>query len=654
MKKLLALLMLLPLCFSVAFADELLLGSYGEDVLQVQQRLIELGYMSGTADGQYGNQTMVAVMQFQKANGLAQTGVTNDSLRKLLFSNGVQADDTVLAQNRLIALGYLSGMADGIWGAQSVEAMKHFQRVNDIAQTGEPDEVTLQILFAETAKRDMTMVAQKNLADMGYYAGAVDGIVNDEMLRAIAVYQRLNGLEETGAADETTLQMICDGTARYTKLQAGSDGDAVKALQERLIRLGFMEGVADGDYGKQTSAAVKAFQEHLNAQGEVVVVNGAATALTQEYLFSEHYSIYLKDLRAGDVDNEVLRIERRLALLGYMDAPADDVFDNYAVDALMGYQTAAGLPVSGIADRETVTHMFAENAIVTDQFVPHAIALGDSGAAVRCVQEALRLYGMFAYPADGEYSADVQSALERMYAYLTGMQNPNAEWFAQADSLSVEAQNMLCEQDLFTYVEFDSADKEAVKRLQRRLCALYHMAPVHVDGDYGKTTKAAVTAFQTNNGLEATGIMDEATQRKLYSAEAKRNLTPYKLDISIADQRVYVYQLNEDGEYEHIDTFICSTGLGNTTPKGVFVGTQPLNRWHFFKKFKCWAQYSYQIDGDILFHSVLYDSNDTRTLRYNSVYALGQKASHGCIRLKPEDAKWIYYNCAKGTIVEVY
>ena len=40
MKKLLALLMLLPLCFSVAFADELLLGSYGEDVLQVQQRLI--------------------------------------------------------------------------------------------------------------------------------------------------------------------------------------------------------------------------------------------------------------------------------------------------------------------------------------------------------------------------------------------------------------------------------------------------------------------------------------------------------------------------------------------------------------------------------------------------------------------------------------
>ena len=77
-------------------------------------------------------------------------------------------------------------------------------------------------------------------------------------------------------------------------------------------------------------------------------------------------------------------------------------------------------------------------------------------------------------------------------------------------------------------------------------------------------------------------------------------------------------------------------------------------RWYYFQKFKCWAQYAYRIDGPILFHSVLYSEKDESTLRKGSVYALGSRASHGCIRLKVEDAKWIYNNCPAGTTVVVY
>ena len=51
---------------------------------------------------------------------------------------------------------------------------------------------------------------------------------------------------------------------------------------------------------------------------------------------------------------------------------------------------------------------------------------------------------------------------------------------------------------------------------------------------------------------------------------------------------------------------------------------------------------------------MLYDEPDTSTLRYGSVWALGQKASHGCIRLRVEDAKWIYQNCESGTVVVIY
>jgi peptidoglycan hydrolase-like protein with peptidoglycan-binding domain len=44
------------------------------DVLTVQSRLIELGYLKGSADGSYGKMTVEAVATFQRANGIAVYG----------------------------------------------------------------------------------------------------------------------------------------------------------------------------------------------------------------------------------------------------------------------------------------------------------------------------------------------------------------------------------------------------------------------------------------------------------------------------------------------------------------------------------------------------------------------------------------------------
>ena len=48
----------------------LMRGMEGGDVLQLQRRLIELGYLWDEADGRYGRQTAAAVEDFQRANGL--------------------------------------------------------------------------------------------------------------------------------------------------------------------------------------------------------------------------------------------------------------------------------------------------------------------------------------------------------------------------------------------------------------------------------------------------------------------------------------------------------------------------------------------------------------------------------------------------------
>ncbi len=49
-------------------------GSRGEDVRLVQQKLINWGYLSGVADGIYGPKTFAAVQLFQRRNGLPVTG----------------------------------------------------------------------------------------------------------------------------------------------------------------------------------------------------------------------------------------------------------------------------------------------------------------------------------------------------------------------------------------------------------------------------------------------------------------------------------------------------------------------------------------------------------------------------------------------------
>ena len=52
----------------------------------------------------------------------------------------------------------------------------------------------------------------------------------------------------------------------------------------------------------------------------------------------------------------------------------------------------------------------------------------------------------------------------------------------------------------------------------------------------------------------------------------------------------------------------------------------------------------------VLFHSVTY-TRDKKPL--GDEKNLGRKASHGCIRLTVDDAKWIYDNCPYGTTVVI-
>ena len=61
-------------------------GDYMYAVKVLQERLIELGYLEGTADGVYGQGTFMAVGYFQQDNGMQPTRNADVATQKAMYS----------------------------------------------------------------------------------------------------------------------------------------------------------------------------------------------------------------------------------------------------------------------------------------------------------------------------------------------------------------------------------------------------------------------------------------------------------------------------------------------------------------------------------------------------------------------------------------
>ncbi len=69
-----------------------------------------------------------------------------------LLTRNMRGKDVRLLQLRLIELGYLGGTADGVFGGQTERAVKRFQFYHDLEEDGIAGLYTLQILFSEDAQ----------------------------------------------------------------------------------------------------------------------------------------------------------------------------------------------------------------------------------------------------------------------------------------------------------------------------------------------------------------------------------------------------------------------------------------------------------------------------------------------------------------------
>ena len=130
----------------------------------------------------------------------------------------------------------------------------------------------------------------------------------------------------------------------------------------------------------------------------------------------------------------------------------------------------------------------------------------------------------------------------------------------------------------------------------------------------------------------------------------------YVISVNRKQNKVFVFSKDTENKYTHlIKAFICSVGTGpgdNETPEGIFF-TNEKYLWRALYG-GSYGQYAIRFYGAYLFHSVPYSKKDKGALKSEEYNKLGTAASQGCIRLAVEDAKWLYDNCAQGTLVYIY
>lgn len=211
------------------------LGFQGDDITKIQYRLYNLGYLteSGQINGSFDQDTETAVKKLQEVNKLTIDGTVGQATYNLLYSDEVKANIIALGeqseivkkyQNRLIALGYLSGEADGNFGLSTQNAIRAFQSRNDQVVDGYLGPDTRSLMDSENAKpfgmrlgeqSDDVKNMQNLLVKYGYLPqDKASGYFGELTKDAVIAFQSVNGLGTDGTAGAKTLQLLQSGTAK--------------------------------------------------------------------------------------------------------------------------------------------------------------------------------------------------------------------------------------------------------------------------------------------------------------------------------------------------------------------------------------------------------------------------------------------------------
>ena len=250
MKRIIVITMMLLFAVSAvhiaAYADgnsyeTLSVGNYGTAVKEMQKRLAELNYLNRSGiDGSYGKGTENAVVKFQKAAGLPETGIADNATQMALFSkdapsgpdftftttdrNGKQWDESMFSGYELIMINFWEP-----WCPPCVREMPDLEKLYEnykdkgflllgvYSSTNREAEVKGVLKDAGTTYPILKYTGNFNIFKSGYVPTTVFIDRNGHVL-----YPELTE-EELNKVAEDILTLGSDAYTKYNALYVGSN-----------------------------------------------------------------------------------------------------------------------------------------------------------------------------------------------------------------------------------------------------------------------------------------------------------------------------------------------------------------------------------------------------------------------------------------------
>lgn len=278
------------------------LGSSGDAVTKLQNRLTELGFYHDMVTGYFGEATQKAYRKFQKAADVTVDGIAGKSDLEILYSDdapkasssakntednddeeeqqesterlykvGDSDDEIVEVQTQLKKLGYYDAEVTGYFGEVTEEAVLAFQRANNITDTGAVGEETWAALFSDNAIANETEPEAEDETEPETEEDAQETETEPEDEQAADTDEQ---------SDETETVVTQPATVNVVAQKAEANIKAVKKVVQKTNKLNKTALSKLSDNSDSKTVSISSDEKNTNFLLWLLIVLGVAAIVT--------------------------------------------------------------------------------------------------------------------------------------------------------------------------------------------------------------------------------------------------------------------------------------------------------------------------------------------------------------------------------------
>lgn len=226
---------------------------YNPMIIEVQETLMKNGYDPGAIDGKMSWKTREAIRDFQKANNLRKTGYVNQETRAKLDSYRIESETLTVSP--------MATQSEGISVFETQGA------------PAAPEEVTSEIVKERLMSSEWIKKIQQALTDAGLDPGPIDGKMGSKTKSAVMDFQKSKGLAADGVI----------GVKTWEELSKYFPGDVITAAPQTepmVSPISSSQGALQGEILTSDAVRERISQEQWVKKVQQALINAGFDAGT--------------------------------------------------------------------------------------------------------------------------------------------------------------------------------------------------------------------------------------------------------------------------------------------------------------------------------------------------------------------------------------